>query len=418
MQKNLWLIFLIVILGACTSSGNHTKHEQSTEYTVRYDYNHIAIDSFRIDTFQVQRNETLGAIFLRLGATHQQMAELTQKQKDYREFYTIHQGKTYLAFYQDSTLCYYIYLPTVKDAYIIHLGDTLGFERFEKPITTATRQADITIHSSLWNAIVDEGLPPTLSLSLYDVYAWSIDFFGLQQGDRVLAYYDEQYVDSTFIGIGRIHAANFHHRGKWFEAYYYEDEHFHSYYDEKGNSLKKSFLKAPLNYRRISSHFSYARKHPIFKVYRPHLGVDYAAPAGTPVVSIGDGVVIEKKYDRGGGYMLKIKHNSAYTTGYLHLQGYAKGIHVGTHVTQGQLIGYVGSTGHSTGPHLDFRVWMGGKPINPLKVDAPPVEPIPDSLKTQFNAVVEQLRPFITPQTPDELESVEYPFNVYWWNEL
>ena len=234
----------------------------------------------------------------------------------------------------------------------------------------------------------------------------------------MLAYYDEQYVDSTFIGIGRIHAANFHHRGKWFEAYYYEDEHFHSYYDEKGNSLKKSFLKAPLNYRRISSHFSYARKHPIFKVYRPHLGVDYAAPAGTPVVSIGDGVVIEKKYDRGGGYMLKIKHNSAYTTGYLHLQGYAKGIHVGTHVTQGQLIGYVGSTGHSTGPHLDFRVWMGGKPINPLKVDAPPVEPIPDSLKAQFNAVVEQLRPFITPQTPDELESVEYPFNVYWWNEL
>ena len=418
MQKNLWLIFLIVILGACTSSGNHTKEEQSTEPTVRYDYNHIAIDSFRIDTFQVQRNETLGAIFLRLGATPQQMAELTQKQKDYREFYTIHQGKTYLAFYQDSTLCYYIYLPTVKDAYIIHLGDTLGFERFEKPITTSTRQADITIHSSLWNAIVDEGLPPTLSLSLYDVYAWSIDFFGLQQGDRVLAYYDEQYVDSTFIGIGRIHAANFHHRGKWFEAYYYEDEHFHSYYDEKGNSLKKSFLKAPLNYRRISSHFSYARKHPIFKVYRPHLGVDYAAPAGTPVVSIGDGVVIEKKYDRGGGYMLKIKHNSAYTTGYLHLQGYAKGIHVGTHVTQGQLIGYVGSTGHSTGPHLDFRVWMGGKPINPLKVDAPPVEPIPDSLKTQFNAVVEQLRPFITPQTPDELESVEYPFNVYWWSEL
>ncbi|MBQ2441164.1 MAG: peptidoglycan DD-metalloendopeptidase family protein [Paludibacteraceae bacterium] len=418
MQKNLWLIFLIVILGACTSSGNHTKHEQSTEPTVRYDYNHIAIDSFRIDTFQVQRNETLGAIFLRLGATSQQMAELTQKQKDYREFYTIHQGKTYLAFYQDSTLCYYIYLPTVKDAYIIHLGDTLGFERFEKPITTSTRQADITIHSSLWNAIVDDGLPPTLSLSLYDVYAWSIDFFGLQQGDRVLAYYDEQYVDSTFIGIGRIHAANFHHRGKWFEAYYYEDEHFHSYYDEKGNSLKKSFLKAPLNYRRISSHFSYARKHPIFKVYRPHLGVDYAAPAGTPVVSIGDGVVIEKKYDRGGGYMLKIKHNSAYTTGYLHLQGYAKGIHVGTHVTQGQLIGYVGSTGHSTGPHLDFRVWMGGKPINPLKVDALPVEPIPDSLKTQFNAVVEQLRPFITPQTPDELESVEYPFNVYWWNEL
>ena len=151
-------------------------------------------------------------------------------------------------------------------------------------------------------------------------------------------------------------------------------------------------MKAPLNYKRISSGFTYARKHPIYKVVRPHTGVDYAAPMGTPVVSIGDGVVTMKEYKGGGGHTVKIKHNSTYTTAYLHLSKYAKGLAVGKHVKQGEVIGYVGSSGSSTGPHLDFRVWKNGSPIDPLKMQSPPAEPIPAQYKDTFAIVVEHYR--------------------------
>ena len=160
--------------------------------------------------------------------------------------------------------------------------------------------------------------------------------------------------------------------------------------------MRKAFLKAPLNYKRISSHFTYARKHPIYKTVRPHTGVDYAAPMGTPVVAIGDGVVQFKAYKGGGGNTIKIKHNSTYTTAYLHLSGYAKGLAVGQRVKQGQVIGYVGSTGSSTGPHLDFRVWKNGAPVDPLKLESPPAIPIPDGLKADFQRIVGVYRPFIS----------------------
>jgi murein DD-endopeptidase MepM/ murein hydrolase activator NlpD len=240
--------------------------------------------------------------------------------------------------------------------------------------------------------MVGNDLPIELALELSEIYAWTIDFFGLQKGDSIRVYYDEQYVDSTRVGIGRIYAADFYHGRKWLEAFYFEAGDVHSYFDGDGKSLRKAFLKAPLNYKRISSHFTYARKHPIYKTVRPHTGVDYAAPAGTPVVSIGDGVVIEKGYKGGGGNTVKIKHNSTYTTAYLHLQKYGPGIAVGTRVSQGQVIGYVGSTGASTGPHLDFRVWKNGTPVDPLKMESPPVEPVPTKYRPEFDSIVTIMR--------------------------
>jgi murein DD-endopeptidase MepM/ murein hydrolase activator NlpD len=232
------------------------------------------------------------------------------------------------------------------------------------------------------------GLPTELALELSDIYAWTIDFFGLQKGDSIRVYYDEQYVDSVRIGIGRIYAADFYHGKRWQEAIWFDNGEIHNYFDAEGNSLRKAFLKAPLNYKRISSGFTYARKHPIYKVVRPHTGVDYAAPMGTPVVSIGDGVVTMKQYKGGGGHTVKIKHNSTYTTAYLHLSKYAKGLAVGKHVKQGEVIGYVGSSGSSTGPHLDFRVWKNGSPIDPLKMQSPPALPIPTQYKDTFATIV------------------------------
>jgi murein DD-endopeptidase MepM/ murein hydrolase activator NlpD len=232
----------------------------------------------------------------------------------------------------------------------------------------------------------------------------------LQQGDSVRVLYDEQYIDGQRAGIGRIYAAHFYHGKRWLPAYYADAaglrpylaadstgaaddaqlRKLHNYYDEQGNSLRKTFLKAPLNYKRISSTFTYARKHPVYHVVRPHTGVDYAAPAGTPVVALGDGVVTFRAYKGGGGNTIKIRHNSTYETGYLHLSKYAKGLQVGKYVKQGEVIGYVGSTGASTGPHLDFRVWKNGTPVNPLTLDSPPAEPIPAHLKEAFEALAGQ----------------------------
>jgi murein DD-endopeptidase MepM/ murein hydrolase activator NlpD len=245
------------------------------------------------------------------------------------------------------------------------------------------------INTSLWNAMTDAGANPILANDLSDIYAWSIDFFGLQVGDSFSVVCDEEFVDTLSIGYGRIHAAYFRHANKDFYAVPFTQEGVESYYDLEGNSLRKAFLKAPLKFSRISSRFSNSRLHPVLKIRRPHHGVDYGAPSGTPVFAIGDGKIIKAShgYNNGGGNMLKIRHNSIYETAYLHLKGFAPGISAGIYVKQGDLIGYVGSTGLSTGPHLDFRFYKNGAAIDPLKVEAPPVEPIHEANKVAFDSV-------------------------------
>ena len=379
--------------------GNKSAEQDAEEQVVRYEYG-LPVDSFRIDTCVVREGQTLGGILRDLGATSQQINRVSVLPPEELDVRTIRAGKTYYALYRSdsteaATLRYWIYLPDRRRAVILHLTDTPHVEYTEKPLVIEERCAEAVIESSLWNAMVSRDLPVELALELSEIYAWTIDFFALQQGDSIRVCYDEQYVDSTRIGIGRIYACHFYHGGKWQPAYWFDltdsvsgDVLCRGYFDEQGNSLRKAFLKAPLNYKRISSHFSYARKHPVYKIVRPHTGVDYAAPAGTPVVSIGDGTVVEKGYKGQAGNMVKIRHNSTYSTAYLHLSRFAQGLQTGQHVSQGQLIGYVGSTGASTGPHLDFRVWKGGSPIDPLKMESPPVEPVPAKYMAQLDSVV------------------------------
>lgn len=387
-------------LVSCAKTSN-TDEQQAEVPAVRYEWG-LPVDSFRIDTCVVRNGETMGGIMKHLGATGQQITGITLMPRTEFDVRSIRPGKTYYAFFQADTagieqLQYFVYLPSIREAVVLYLTDSIHAEYFEKPIIHRNRAAEVVIESSLWNAMVGNDLPAELALELSDIYAWTIDFFGLQKGDSIRVYYDEQYVDSTRIGIGRIYAADFYHGRVWQEAFWFEDGKISNYYDAEGNSLRKAFLKAPLNYKRISSKFTYARKHPIYKVVRPHTGVDYAAPAGTPVVSIGDGVVTMKQYKGGGGNTVRIKHNSTYTTAYLHLSKYAKGLAVGQRVKQGQVIGYVGSTGASTGPHLDFRVWKNGSPIDPLKMQSPPAEPIPTEYKDTFATVVAKYRKILQP---------------------
>jgi len=244
----------------------------------------------------------------------------------------------------------------------------------------------------LWNNIRKNGQNPALCYRIADLYAWQIDFFGIQEGDYYKVIYDELVVDdSVSLDIGRIHGAVFNHNHRPYYAIPFEQDSVTEYYDEKGQNLRKAFLKAPLRFSRISSRFTNSRRHPILRISRPHHGVDYAAPAGTPVVSIGHGTVIAAGYKRGGGNYVKIRHNSNYSTTYMHLSRFATGIRKGAKVEQGQRIGYVGSTGLSTGPHLDFRVYRNGQPIDPLRMESPPVNTLNPASKTAFNAVRDSL---------------------------
>jgi murein DD-endopeptidase MepM/ murein hydrolase activator NlpD len=304
-------------------------------------------------------------------------------------------GNQYKLYYtKDSsqTLKYFVYSHSPTEYLKISLTSEPKAIRGEKEITTVRKTSSGTISSSLWATMIESNIDPMMAIRLSEIYAWTVDFFGLEEGDQFKVVYDEQFVDSVPIGIGEIYAASFHHRGEELFAYSFEQDGEKSFFDENGKSLRRQFLKAPLRFSRISSGYSNSRFHPILKIRRPHRGVDYAAPTGTPIYSIGDGTVYRKGYTKGAGYYIKIRHNSVYTTGYNHLSRYPRGIKVGQRVKQGDIIGYVGSTGYSTGPHLDFRMWKNGNAVDPLKIKAPPVKPITEKDLPYYQNAISALK--------------------------
>ena len=269
-------------------------------------------------------------------------------------------------------------------SYIFSLRDTLTIVRRDAVVRRELRYSSGTITTSLWETAMDNSLNPNLSAELSEIYAWTIDFFGLQRGDRFKIIYEEDFIGEKSVGIMRVHAALFEHGGSAIYAIPFIQDSTMSFYDTTGASLRKAFLKAPLRFSRISSRFSGARMHPILKTVRPHHGIDYAAAVGTPVVSIGDGRVTQTAYENGAGRIVRITHNSVYSTAYLHLSRFGDGIAPGVYVKQGQVIGYVGNSGLSTGPHLDFRFYRNGYAVDPLKVESPPVNPVAPEIMEQF----------------------------------
>ena len=392
------LLILSLLFFACKDKNANNNSSSENDSTSVNAVSHSKIIKYGVDVTDLIESEntispghSLSNILSSSGADANSINNLNLIPDSILDSRKINAGNKYTIYnVNDSahTLRYFVYHKSKQDFVVLEfLEDTIIASIFSKPAISKKRVSGAVITSSLWNAISDSELDINLALKLSDIYAWSIDFFGLQKMDSFIVYYSELYIDNEPIGIDSIYSAIFYHANHPYYAIYFEKEDIKGYWDLEGNSLRKAFLKAPLSFSRISSHFTYARKHPIYKTVRPHTGVDYAAPAGTPVMSIGDGVVIAKGYKGGGGNTIKIRHNSVYTTAYLHLSKFASNIKEGTHVSQGQVIGYVGSTGSSTGPHLDFRVWKNGEPINPLKLESPPVEPIPDNLKAEFDSI-------------------------------
>lgn len=348
----------------------------------------IPLKAYQMEGGIVKKNENFAKILLDKGIEYNTIHEITQEAAPVFDLRKLRVGNAYTWLYDPNseTPVYFIYEETVRAHICFALEDSLWVSRTEIPIQVEERFVEVTIQQSLWQDLEEGGYNPMVANTLSEVYAWTIDFFGLQKGDKVKVYYNAYLLKDREIEPGPITAASFTHAGKTYLAFRYVQDSMTGYWNEKGENLQKAFLKAPLKYSRISSGFSYARRHPITRIVRPHTGVDYAAPKGTPVMSIGEGTVIEKRYAGGGGNTVKIKHNGVYTTAYLHLSKYAKGLVVGKRVSQGEVIGYVGSTGSSTGPHLDFRVWQNGKPVNPLKMESPPADPIAQANLASFTA--------------------------------
>ncbi|WP_045026277.1 M23 family metallopeptidase [Draconibacterium sediminis] len=370
----------------------------------------LPVDSFTIEMGKVKNNQYLSQILNARGVGMGTIDKIARKSRDVFDVRKIKSGENFCIL---STLDsvpvakYFVYENSPVEYTVFELTDTLGIYKGEKEVKTRQRTAHGVVETSLWNAMVDNGQDPMLALELSDIFAWTIDFFAIQKGDRFRVIYDEQFVDSVSIGIGEIYAVQFDHYGEDNYAFIFNQDDRWDYFDEQGKSLRKAFLKAPLKFSRISSRFSNNRMHPVLRIRRPHHGVDYAAPKGTPVMSIGDGTVVAKAYQKsGGGNYLKIKHNSVYTTTYMHLSGYGKGIHTGARVKQGQVIGYVGSTGLASGPHLDFRVAKNGSLVDPLKVKAPPVEPVKEENMTRYNAVKDSLMQELQKIQWDDLDQI------------
>ena len=351
-----------------------------------------SLDSLTVKEGKVRNGQFFSTLLNSLGLSANEAYNLTQACGDVFDVRTLRVGNSYKAYYS-SRLEYLVYDRDRTSQIVFQCQPPYDTWVYEKPVTVESRYADVTIANSLWVDMTNAGVSPNLILSLSDIYAWTVDFFGLQKGDRFRVLYEEKMCDGEVIAVDTVRYAVFTHNGTDYPAVMYnQKDGGNIYWNEKGESMRKAFLKAPLKYSRISSGFSNARRHPVTRKVQPHYGVDYAAPTGTPVMTIGDGVVTSVKYEGAGGNVVRIKHNSVYSTAYLHLSKYAKGLKAGQCVRQGDVIGYVGSTGRSTGPHLDFRVWKNGSPINPLKMDSPPAEPLKGEHKDAFDGTSENYK--------------------------
>lgn len=353
----------------------------------------FSVDDYIISYDTIKPRETLAEVLYGFGFTAQQIFELTQCPDSIFDERKIRPGEACaLLCDKDSTARYFVYETSPKSYVTFDIANGFSAARFEKPTEWKTTEVAGRVNSSLWVAMQESNTSPQLAVLMSHIFGWSIDFFGIQKGDEFRLIYSQEHVEETPLNNYRIEAASFCASGNTVYAIPFVQENEELFYNIDGNSLEGAFLKAPLDFYRISSKFSNSRYHPVLKRYRAHHGVDYAAPKGTPVYAIGSGKVIKKGWDsKGGGNYIKIRHNSTYTTTYMHLSGFAKGLKEGDFVKQKQVIGYVGSTGLSTGPHLDFRVHENDKPINPLTIKSQPKRPISEENKEAFTIVKDSL---------------------------
>lgn len=354
-------------------------------------------DDLEIFDDVINRNESLYIILSRYGVSPETIHEIQQKSKDLVRLNRMMPGQKYRIYQENDEAAAFVWHRSPTDFTTFNLKDGISIENGSIPEEIVERSVSGIIHSSLAGSLMNEGVSQRLVVELANIYAWTVDFYALRTGDEFKVVYEDRYVDGEYIGIGRVKAAEFVHRGQPIRAYYFDDGEQAGYYDEEGNSMRRVMMRVPFEYNpRISSSFSHKRYHPILKRNRPHYGTDYAAPSGTPILAVGDGVVTEAQRRGGNGNIVQIKHNSVYRTAYLHMSKFAPGIRSGVRVKQGQVIGYVGQTGLATGPHLCYRLYKNDSPVNSVTYDFPPSEGLQDMHMEEYQKRVEQFDELLT----------------------
>lgn len=345
---------------------------------------------------EVQRNQTFTDLLRGYSvppAVYRQLARIPKSQFDFRKIVARKKYTVYAEADSGKTLRALVYESSPVDYTIFHFtSDSLWIEPCQRPVTVVEKGVSGIIQSNLSETVEALGITPELTNKFVDIFAWVVDFQRLQKGDRFKILYDEQQVEGKPVAVGLIHGIWFEHANLPLYAFPLDQGEGLDYFDENGKSLRKALLKYPIEFTRISSRYNLNRFHPVAKVFRAHLGTDFAAPAGTPIRSVGDGLVEEAQYKANNGNYVKIRHNATYTTGYLHMSKIAAGVRAGTRVRQGQVIGFVGSTGLATGPHLCYRFWRNGVQVDALRVELPPSQPVHAANGATFNLLKETIR--------------------------
>jgi len=393
----LLLVFSFLIT-SCSNNQEQINQQQEEVAQPQPNIYGLYVDSLSQQEGVVRKNETLTDILIPHHVTYQQIREIAKIAHDKWNVRKIRKGKKYIIYSsKDSipTVKYFVYESDPINYVVVEFGDSISVVKGSKPIKIKERKAAGEITSSLYLALKEQKVSDLLALKLAEVFAWQIDFYRIYKGDKFKVLFEEEYVNGEFIGVGKIIAAYFQHRGDDYYAFYFNQDDKDEYFDEEGKSLQKTFLKSPLKFSRITSGYTRRRYHPVLHRYKAHLGTDYAAPTGTPIYAVGDGVVIEARYKRNNGNYVKIRHNSTYSTQYLHMSKIAKGIRPGVKVKQKQVIGYVGSTGLATGPHVCFRFWKNGAQIDHRKQKFPSSHPVSKDNMEQYLSYMDSLKTII-----------------------
>ncbi len=396
-------LLCITLLFSCNNKKEKTEQHAATVNTpsqkpakpeIEYGFN-LADYILIHDT--VRSGDSFGKIMNTYGISTGKVYQITNSIKDTFNSAHIVVGKPYtiVTTKADSAQTVaFIYQNDIINYTVVNFADSISATKHKRPVTIKRAAISGVINSSLSQAMDNAGASIELIHNLALLYQWKIDFFRIRKGDSFKVIYNKKYIDDTiYAGIDGIIAAEFSHYGEPYYAFHFGKDDasgFSKYYNQEGESLQSFFLKAPVEYTRISSRYTKRRFHPVQKRWKAHLGTDYAAPTGTPIHTTADGVVIASRYTRFNGNYVKVRHNSKYTTQYLHMS--KRAVRVGEHVKQGEVIGYVGQTGLATGPHVCYRFWVNGKQVDPYKQDLPSSEPLADSLKPKFFKTIAPLK--------------------------
>lgn len=399
-MKKLIVAALTLILFATACENDKTDLDDTNpvaEEVIVEQYGYV-LNDFNVIRDTIRKGDTFGDILFANGVSQDKIMEVATKFRDSFDVRKIIVGRPYVLLNSKDSLNQtqvFIYEANKVDYAVVDFRDTLSIYNSQKPVRFEDREAAGVIASSLSATMEEQNLSPYMTDQLANIYAWTINFFKLQPGDRFKVIYTEKFIDDTIpAGLKEIKAAYFEHRGKPLYAFKFSSDtlgQLSGYYDESANNLKRAFLKAPVKFSRISSRYNLNRriKYYGFKL-RPHRGTDFAAPIGTPILATADGVVTKSERRGGNGNYVKIRHSGTYETQYLHMK--ARNVKVGQHVSQGDVIGWIGMTGNTSGPHVCYRFWKNGKEVDPFKEDLPFSRPLPEELHETYYAEMHPMK--------------------------